>query len=163
MIGQLLRGLTGIANPVTKIAGAFIPNAEAKSARTAIDVESARAQFAAEFGHGKTWWDSLIDGINRLPRPGFAIGVMVYIYLSFGNPEVFATINVGLATIPEFMQWVILSVIGFYFTLRSGEKFRTMKASETMIQAVMADRAHEREQAVMTMQTGMNYDPEDSG
>ena len=75
-------------------------------------------QFASEFGHGRTWWDSLIDGINRLPRPGIVLLIIAYIVTSWRNPDQFAVINAGLATIPEEMWYLIGIVVTFFFGAR---------------------------------------------
>ena len=163
MIGQILKGLAGLANPVTQVAGAFIPNAENQAMRSHDEMESARRQFAREFGHDRTWWDSLINGLNRLPRPIIVGGIIYYFYLAFAVPGAFQAINAGLASIPEAMWWVIGAVIGFYFPLRSAEKVTFSKARERMVAAVMHDRQHERENAITVPAAGKNYDPEDSG
>ena len=92
---------------------------------------NAREQFAAEFmapRENRTWFDSLIDGINRLPRPTIVGLIIAYFILSFHDPVLFAQINQGLMNIPEPM-WVIAGgVIGFYFTLREIKHSRDGKA-----------------------------------
>jgi len=84
-------------------------------------------QFAAEFGHGRTWFDSLVDGINRLPRPVIVSMLIYYLWLSWGDPVYFAKVNTGLGTIPEAMWYIIGIVITFFFGAR--ELQHTRKAN----------------------------------
>ena len=122
MIGQILRGVGGILNPAKRLAEVFVPNAERQAGRNFSDSRSAREQFADEFGSDRTWWDSLINGLNRLPRPIMVFMVITYFYLSFGNPTLFQKINGGLETIPDHMWYICLGIVGFYFPLRTTEK-----------------------------------------
>lgn len=91
----------------------------------------AMEQFSAEFmanRQNRTWWDSLIDGVNRLPRPMLISMMVYYFFLSWDDPAEFAKINAGLATVPESM-WIILgSIITFLFGAR--ELFHGRKKGE---------------------------------
>jgi hypothetical protein len=84
-------------------------------------------QFAAEFRQltKRTWFDSLIDGLNRLPRPTIVALVIGYFLTSWLDPVLFAEINAGLATVPSPMWYVLSAIIGFYFAARELHKFRT--------------------------------------
>jgi len=84
-------------------------------------------QFAAEFGNGRTWFDSLIDGINRLPRPAALAMIGSYFYMSWNDPAQLAVINGGLQTIPEPMWWLLTTVIMFYFGGRVEHHWRKDK------------------------------------
>lgn len=73
-------------------------------------------QFAAEFSDktNRTWWDSFVDGLNRLPRPLMAFGVMaIFIWASI-DPVAFTAAAQAWALIPENM-WLILSAIVVFF------------------------------------------------
>ncbi|MEM6692636.1 MAG: 3TM-type holin [Planctomycetota bacterium] len=75
------------------------------------------AQFAAEFTpqSNRTWWDSLVDGLNRLPRPIMALGVLSMFVLAPIDPVRFTTIAEAYSVIPPGF-WALLSIIiGFYF------------------------------------------------
>lgn len=84
-------------------------------------------EFSAEFRQltKRTWWDSFIDGLNRLPRPTIVSLVIGYFLTSWMDPEQFAVINAGLATVPSPMWYVLSAIIGFYFAARELHKFRT--------------------------------------
>ena len=102
-------------------------------------------QFAAEFGHGRTWFDSMIDGINRLPRPTIVAMVGFYILLSWRDPQQFAVINGGLETIPEAMWYIVGIVISFFFGARElqlGRKAKGFKeAAEAATKIITSKRS----------------------
>jgi hypothetical protein len=66
----------GIGNAVSGVAKVFVGDKSARDSQDSASNMATLNQFAAEFGRGKTWFDSLIDGINRLPRPFLALGVL---------------------------------------------------------------------------------------
>jgi len=143
-LGRLFGGgAQAVAGAVKDVAEVFVPNAEGQAARDAADAMSARGQFAGEFREIKTWWDSLIDGLNRLPRPVLVFMAIWYLFLSFGDKDKFLDVNEGLASIPEPMWWIIGSIIGFYFSFRSGEKVHYAAAKRRMVESVAAARAEE--------------------
>ncbi len=77
-------------------------------------------QFAAEFRQltKRTWWDSLIDGLNRLPRPVMVTLAIAYLISAWKDPATFAEINAGLATVPAEMWYLTSAIVGFYFAAR---------------------------------------------
>lgn len=102
------------------------------------------SQFASEFGHGRNWFDSLIDGLNRLPRVAAVYLLGVYFYHSWNDPKQFAFINEGLATIPDPMWTLMMVVIGFYFGGRIDHYWRQTKgfskAAEAATKIVLSKR-----------------------
>lgn len=81
-------------------------------------------QFAAEFRDMKnrTWWDSLIDGLNRLPRPVMTFGVIWLFWFCVDNPAGFVVSAEALKAMP-YEGWVALwMVIGFWFGTKAVEK-----------------------------------------
>ena len=140
MIGTLLRGLTGIGQvmkPVQNIVEVFKPNAEKQAQRDNSALSSAYAQFAAEFRKNRTWWDSAVDGLNRLPRPIIVGGVIYYFYLAIAQPVQFHSINLALASIPDPMWFISSGVIGFYFSMRSVEKVKFDRTKFEMVSQAM--------------------------
>lgn len=83
MWGLITRFLGGGAlKGVDKILGRFFRNRDKLETNIHDEQKAALAAFAAEFRQlsKRTWFDSLIDGINRLPRPTLAflvIGMLV--------------------------------------------------------------------------------------
>lgn len=88
-------------------------------------------QFGAEFRNltHRTKWDSFIDGLNRLPRPVMVTMILAYMVAAWRDPETFALINAGLATIPEPMWYLIGAIVGFYFAARELHKQRVSPKS----------------------------------
>lgn len=113
----------------------FIPNREKQEQRKhtekVIDSEIDKAalqQFATEFGNtGKrTWFDSLVDGLNRLPRPLLTFGVLFFFVLAPIDPTRFLEIATAYEAMPDG-YWTLLTVIvGFYFGGRMQLKSQDM-------------------------------------
>jgi hypothetical protein len=74
-------------------------------------------QFMAEFGprENRTKWDSLVDGLNRLPRPVITFGVVGLFAYCMVDPEGFAAAMVALALMPEYGWAMMATVIVFWF------------------------------------------------
>ena len=86
-------------------------------------------QFATEFRRleRRTWFDSLVDGFNRLPRPVIVAMIMAYFLAAWRDPEEFQIINTALDAVPERM-WIIAGVIvTFYFGARELAKLRDQR------------------------------------
>jgi Holin of 3TMs, for gene-transfer release len=83
--------ITGLFRPAKELVEVFKPNAEGEAERghaerlalSAQDLASLE-QFAAEFQPrtNATWWDSFIDGLNRVPRPLITLGVLAFFVLA---------------------------------------------------------------------------------
>jgi len=110
MIQQLAAILFGgNRNAVKELAEVFRVNAEASAERGHALDTAALSQFAAEFvaRNQRTWWDSLVDGLNRLPRPAFTCGVFAVLIWTVRDPvfmsEVFTAWAVERAQF--FARW----------------------------------------------------------
>ena len=122
----------------------FKPNTENQTVRThESDLQdmsqdsSVINQFATEFHarQKRTWWDSLVDGLNRLPRPLLTFSVLGFFILAPLDPDKFAKISAAYALVPNG-YWALLSVIvGFYFGGRMQLKSQEMVMHEKTIQA----------------------------
>ena len=87
-------------------------------------------QFAKEFGHSKNWWDSLIDGLNRLPRPIMTFGTIYIFWLCWHNPMAFSRGALALQSMPG-EGWAILgAVVTFWFAAKLPKDFGRMKGSK---------------------------------
>jgi hypothetical protein len=116
--------ITGLFRPAKELIEVFQPNAEGEAQRghaerlalSAQDLASLE-QFAAEFqprANG-TWWDSFIDGLNRVPRPLITLGVLAFFVLAPLDPLRFAQIARAYELMPDGF-WALLSIIvAFYF------------------------------------------------
>ena len=121
-IGPLLSASTGIIDAVSG-------NRRARDTQDHNTDMAVQAQFAAEFRRieRRTWFDSLIDGFNRLPRPVIVAMIIGYFLAAWRDPEEFQIINLALDAVPERM-WIIAGVIvTFYFGARELAKLRDQR------------------------------------
>ena len=116
--------LTGLFRPAKELIEVFRPNAELAAARGHEEIMAlseqdmaALQQFAAEFHarERRTWWDSLVDGLNRLPRPLITLGILAFFVLAPLEPVRFLEIAKVYQVMPDGF-WALLSVVvAFYF------------------------------------------------
>ena len=119
LIGAMFGALFGSGrNVVRETAEVFRENAESASIRATTLQAGAVAQFAAEFTGGRGWFDRMIDGVNRLPRPMLALGTMGLIVAAMVDPLWFAARMQGLSLVPEPLWWLMGVVVSFYFGAR---------------------------------------------
>jgi uncharacterized protein YacL len=113
---------------ITDVAEVFLPNAEKSAERDAAIKAAIASQFAAEFARQRvSWFDTLIDGINRLPRPTMALGTIGLFVYAMADPVEFAARMQALAVIPDPLWWLLGAVVSFYFGARELHKFRAGK------------------------------------
>ena len=129
-------GLGQAAKAVSTVASVFRPNAERQAERDddqhmrAVNlVASAQAQYAKEFHKPTNWFDSLINGINRLPRPAMALGVIWLVAYAFINPIRFAAVMQSMDLIPLELWMILSTVVVFYFGGKMIEKRQQMSVS----------------------------------
>lgn len=107
----------------------FRPNAEAEAQRTAEFQAAALKQFGTEFRPPRGLFDRAIDGLNRLPRPAMALGVLFLIGSAMVDPIWFASRMQGLALVPEPLWWLLGAIVSFYFGARYQVKAQGFQAS----------------------------------
>ena len=119
VIGSILASLFGGRNVVAETAEVFRVNAEADAARDHDYSVAALSQFAAEFAHPRRGaFDRLVDGLNRLPRPAMAFGVIGLFVAAMTDPDWFAARMTGLAAVPDPLWWLLGAIVSFYFGAR---------------------------------------------
>jgi len=133
---NLLSWISGLLKPARKLAEVFVENKEARAQRkhqeTLADTDlnaAVLSQFSAEFSarSNRTWWDSLVDGLNRLPRPLITLSVLAFFALAPFYPDRITQVSKAYQAIPEG-YWVLLSIIiGFYFGGRMQLKSQDFK------------------------------------
>jgi hypothetical protein len=116
--------IAGLFRPARELIEVFRPNAESSAERDHVERMAlsdqdlaALQQFAAEFHprERRTWWDSLIDGLNRLPRPLITLGILAFFVLAPLQPVLFLEVAKIYALMPDGF-WALLSVVvAFYF------------------------------------------------
>ncbi|MDP7150679.1 MAG: holin family protein [Paracoccaceae bacterium] len=142
IIGDVFGTLFGGGrNIVAETAGVFRVNAEAEAERDAQASQAALAQFATEFALARQGgFDRFVDGLNRLPRPMMAFGVIGLFAAAMGDPDWFAARMAGIALVPEPLWWLLGAIVSFYFGARhqaKGQEFRR-SVTETVSRAAQA-------------------------
>jgi hypothetical protein len=104
-------------------------------------------QFNSEFyqRQNRSWWDSFVDGLNRLPRPLITIGVLSFFVLAPLNPAKFLEIAKAYELMPPG-YWALISVIvGFYFGGRMQLKSQDMTIRKDALKAAKELTAMKKE------------------
>lgn len=114
----------GNRNILRETVEVFQENAELGAERDSRHRAAVAAQFAAEFATpGRaSLFDRAIDGLNRLPRPMMAFGVLGLMGSAMVNPVWFSARMQGLALVPEPLWWLLGGVVSFYFGARQRQK-----------------------------------------
>jgi len=125
-------------NVLVETAEVFRENADKAGERQSATQAAALAQFAAEFRDQRSWFDRLIDGINRLPRPMMAFGALGLIVSAMYSPDWFAARMSGLAQVPEPLWWLMGAIKGKSSNdkLRKRwcrRRWRVLQASEALL------------------------------
>lgn len=69
-------------------------------------------------------WSGFIDGLNRLPRPLMALGVIALMAWPAINPQTFAEAMQGYAMMPDWLVQLVMAVVLAYFVSRTVEKMQ---------------------------------------
>lgn len=77
-----------------------------------------RVKAAAPASDGPGWFDRVVNGLNRLPRPLMALGTIALLALAMADPAGFARRMLALKSMPEELWWLTGGVITFYFGAR---------------------------------------------
>ncbi len=128
LIGRILGGpgmVTALGETVRDVSEVFTENATRRMELEAGAQATALAQHSAEFaGAGTGWFDRLVNGLNRLPRPMLAFGTLALFGYAMVDPEGFAARMTGLNQVPEPLWWLLGAIVGFYFGAREAHHFR---------------------------------------
>ncbi|MBC7133297.1 MAG: holin family protein [Roseovarius sp.] len=151
MVGDILRILFGGGgNALRETAEVFRVNADAADSRAADMQRAALDQMAAEFRvTDRGFFDRLIDGLNRVPRPAMALGTLGLMVSAMVDPLWFGERMAGLALVPEPLWWLLGAIVSFYFGARhqaKGQEFQrslavTLARAPTVVETVAAMRA----------------------
>lgn len=123
-------------NVIVETAQVFRENAEGAAVRDAAVKRQAMQQFAAEFAIARRgWFDRLMDGLNRLPRPLLAFGTIGLFIIAMVDPIWFASRMQGIALVPDPLWWLMGAIVSFYFGARHQARSQDFQRS---IAATMA-------------------------
>lgn len=144
MILDILKALFGGRNTVKEVAEVFTPNAEKEAQRSHEAASSALEQFGKEFQSTprQHWFDRFIDGVNRVPRPLMAFGVIGLFASAMINPAWFSDRMIGIALIPDPLWWLLGAIVAFYFGGRHQAKVQSFSIQKQVesLGAVVAGR-----------------------
>ena len=128
MIGNLAgapAAVSALGNAARGMAEVFVPSATKRMELSAEAQMAALRQLGAEYENPSDgWFDRVINGINRLPRPLLAFGTIGLFVYAMSDPEEFALRMVGLNAVPEPLWWLLGAVVAFYFGARETHYFR---------------------------------------
>lgn len=114
-ISSIFSAISGLFG--TNLIGKIFGNKEAREQAVHEEQTDVLDEFASEnvVRPNRTGWDSLIDGLNRLPRPlGFSLTLAVMIWPIY-DPASFAIAVTSWAIIPQWMVQMIMGVWALYF------------------------------------------------
>lgn len=123
---------TTMTTAASNLAEVFTQNA---TRRMELDEEAyARAigQLSGEFAtYRGGWFDSLVNGLNRLPRPVLTLGTLGLFVYAMVEPAGFSLRMEGLALVPEPLWWLLGAIISFYFGAREAYYLRAGRVQKT--------------------------------
>ncbi|GLS87762.1 hypothetical protein GCM10010873_27360 [Cypionkella aquatica] len=112
------------------MAEVFVASATKRMELSAQAQAAALEQFGDEFVNASgSWFDRLVNGLNRLPRPLLAFGTIGLFVYAMVDPPDFALRMVGLNAVPEPLWWLLGAVVAFYFGARETHYFRNRPVS----------------------------------
>ena len=120
-------------------------------------------QFAAEFTARaqRTWWDSLVDGFNRLPRPVMTFGMIALFVWCVRDPAGFTESMVALQAMPEMGWYLALTITSFWFGTkmieRAPKKFSLPHLPGNARPDSRSLKSQKKEGSVSDLQEGMDW------
>ncbi|MDO5643870.1 MAG: holin family protein [Paracoccus sp. (in: a-proteobacteria)] len=127
-----------VSNAAVNVTEVFREN---KTRRMELD-EAAYAhaitQLSAEFGAGhRGWFDDLVNGMNRLPRPFLTLGTLGLFVYAMIEPAGFALRMTGLQAVPDPLWWLLGAIVSFYFGAREAHYFRSRHFPQRIEQSTL--------------------------
>lgn len=120
-----LAGLGSTLRDAGSLAEVFVGNKARLETDEHAEFIAALNQLSAEFSQPRTnWFDSLINGLNRLPRPAMALGTLGLFVYAMVDPVGFAGRMQGLSLVPDPLWWLLGAIVSFYFGARELHYFR---------------------------------------
>lgn len=148
VIGRVLgvaQAAEAIGQAAEGVSEVFVPNAtraiELDAAIHRATLETAMAEFQYA---GATWFDVVINGLNRLPRPMLALGTLGLFVFAMLDPQGFGARMVGLALVPEPLWWLLGAIVSFYFGARELHYMRVPGSTWRRGRAAAAERGRAR-------------------
>ena len=108
--------VTALGEAAKGVAEVFVPSATKRLELSAEAQMAALQQLGEEYQHPSLgWFDRMVNGLNRLPRPMLAFGTLGLFTYAMVDPEAFAHRMVGLNAVPEPLWWLLGGDRGLLF------------------------------------------------
>lgn len=121
-----IKFLLGNTAGIKDVAEVFFGNKKERDATAAANEYNEQIEIHKEQASGysyaavtRNWFDSAIDGINRLPRPAFAFLVLWLLVWPMFDPVQYAVSMKALSSVPEWVSTLITVVLVFFFGSRT--------------------------------------------
>ena len=122
-----LLGLGRVLSGAREVSEVLVENKTKAAEQQHEEFQSALEQLGKEFGRERLgWFDALVDGLNRLPRPALALGTIGLFTFAMADPVAFAIRMQGLALVPDPLWWLLGAIVSFYFSARELHYFRSL-------------------------------------
>lgn len=148
--------VTAMTNAATGVVEALTPSATLSMELDAERQTSAMTEHQAEFSlTASTWFDSFVNGLNRLPRPLLTLGTIGLFIYAMADPAGFSLRMNGLDLVPEPLWWLMGAIVSFYFGAREAYylRRRVWPQAKVTTQVVTGDGAEWRAPAPPPLQT----------
>jgi hypothetical protein len=154
ILSSILGGaISPIIDSATGLAKVFVGDKSEREANVHSEQESAfdvlQAEAAAQRRENRTWFDSAIDGLNRLPRPlGFfaVLGILVWCPV---DPVSFANAMVSYQLVPEWLALIVGQVFLMFYGGRLLNDWKMKAADPKVTASVLAQlKANKQEQSL---------------
>lgn len=124
--GLFLRGgAVSLLDAGTRLTNALTPDATRQLELGHDAFIATQEALGSEYRHGRAgWFDALVNGLNRLPRPMLALGTLGLFVYAMADPQGFALRMQGLAYVPEPLWWLLGAIVAFYFGARETHYLR---------------------------------------
>ena len=120
-----LAGLGSTLRDAGSLAEVFVGNKARLETDEHAEFIATLNQLSSEFAQPRTnWFDSLINGLNRLPRPAMALGTLGLFVYAMIDPVGFAGRMQGLSLVPDPLWWLLGAIVSFYFSATLGRRLR---------------------------------------
>lgn len=140
-----IAGLTGLVRGAGDLTSVVRGNKGEEAKAEHLEYMAALEQLGAEFAIARTsWFDALINGLNRLPRPALAMGTIGLFVYAMVDPIGFADRMQGLQLVPTQLWWLLGAIVSFYFGARELHYFRDQRPNVGIDQLIAVTKDKKR-------------------
>lgn len=126
LLGLFTGGLGATAQGVARGVATFTGDKVQRESNVHDEQMAVLDQVGAEFlpRENRTWWDSLVDGLNRLIRPAAALTILYEVFIwPAVDPVGFAATMQAYALVPEWLALLAAQVLLLFFGGRMLDKW----------------------------------------